>query len=236
MPSDLSIVLLSLRVAAVAMLFALPTGFAVAWLLARRRVRGRFVIEAVVSLPLALPPVVIGFGLLALLGNRGPLGGLFGDGLAFTWIAASLASAVVAFPLIVRSFVVSLEAIDSRLELAARSLGAGPWRVLLTVTVPLAYRGLLAGALLGFVRALSEFGATIVVAGNIPGRTQTLPLGIFTRISAGDDAAAVRLVAVSVSLALATLLAHDYLLRRGAVGGRRRAWRRGWRRWTDAGA
>ena len=216
MSPDLTIVMLSLRVAAVAMLLALPIGFGLAWLLVRKQVRGRFLIEALVSLPLALPPVVVGYGLLIVLGSRGPF-----DGLAFTAFAASLASAIVAFPLIVRTFMVALDGVDPRLELAARSLGAGPWRVLLTVTVPLAYRGLLAGALIGFVRALSEFGATIVVAGNIPGRTQTVPLGIFTRIQAGDDAAAVRLVAVSIGLAIAALLVHDYLLRRGGLAGRR---------------
>ncbi len=213
--------MLSLRVAALAMLLALPIGFGLAWILVRKQVRGRFLIEAVVSLPLALPPVVVGYGLLILLGDRGPFGGLFGGGLVFTAYAASLASAIVAFPLIVRTFVVALEGVDPRLELAARSLGAGPWRVLLTVTIPLAYRGLMAGALIGFVRALSEFGATIVVAGNIPGRTQTLPLGIFTRIQAGDDEAAVRLVVVSIGLAIATLVVHDYLLRRGGLTGRR---------------
>ena len=221
MSSDLSIVMLSLRVAALAMMLALPIGFGLAWILVRKRVRGRFLIEAIVSLPLALPPVVIGYGLLILLGGRGPFGGLFGSGLVFTAYAASLASAIVAFPLIVRTFIVALEGVDPRLELAARSLGAGPWRVLLTITVPLAYRGLMAGALIGFVRALSEFGATIVVAGNIPGRTQTLPLGIFTRIQAGDDEAAVRLVLVSIGLAIATLVVHDYLLRRGGLAGRR---------------
>lgn len=216
MSSDLTIVLLSLRVAAVAMLIVLPIGFGLAWVLVRKQVRGRFLIEAIVSLPLALPPVVIGYGLLILLGSRGPF-----DGLAFTAFAASLASAIVALPLVVRTFVVALDGVDPRLELAARSLGAGPWRVLLTVTIPLAYRGLLAGALIGFVRALSEFGATIVVAGNIPGRTQTLPLGIFTRIQAGDDSAAVRLVIISVALAVVTLVVHDLLLRRGGLSGRR---------------
>ncbi|MDP6824017.1 MAG: molybdate ABC transporter permease subunit [Dehalococcoidia bacterium] len=216
MSSDLTIVLLSLRVASVAMLLALPIGFALAWLLVRKQIRGRFLVEAVVSLPLALPPVVIGYGLLILLGSKGPF-----EGVAFTAFAASLASAIVALPLIVRTFVVALDGVDPRLELAARSLGAGSWRVLMTVTIPLAYRGLLAGALIGFVRALSEFGATIVVAGNIPGRTQTVPLGIFTRIQAGDDSAALRLVAVSIGLAIATLIVHDLLLRRGGLSGRR---------------
>ncbi len=214
MSSDLTIVFLSLRVAVLAMLIALPIGFALAWLLVRKAIRGRFLIEAVVSLPLALPPVVIGYALLILLGSRGPF-----DGLAFTTFAASLASAIVALPLIVRTFVVALDGVDPRLELAARSLGSGPWRVLVTVTIPLAYRGLLAGVLIGFVRALSEFGATIVVAGNIPGRTQTLPLGIFTRIQAGDDSAAVRLVVVSVVLAVTTLVVHGFLLKRGGRSG-----------------
>ena len=137
-------------------------------------------------------------------------------------MAGSLAAAIVSFPLVVRTFIVALEGVDIRLEAAARSLGAGPWRTFYMVTVPLAYRGLIAGSLLGFVRALSEFGATIVVAGNIPGQTQTLPLGIFTRLQAGDDGLAIRLIVISVLLAVGSLLVHNYLLSRARTGVRER--------------
>lgn len=218
MASDISIVLLSLRVAALATAITLPLGIAVAWLLVRKRPPGRFIIDALVSMPLALPPVVVGYALLVTFGASGPAGrainAVFGTDLVFTWIAAALAAAIVSFPLVVRAFMVALAGVDPRLEIAARSLGAGPWRVFFTVTLPLAYRGGAAGVLIGFVRALSEFGATIVVAGNIPGRTQTLPLAIFTRLSAGDDALVVRLALISVALAAISLLIHNYLLAR----------------------
>ena len=222
MSSEGEVILLSLRVAAFAMLGLVPISLGIAWMLVRRNPRGRWLIEALVSMPLALPPVVIGFGLLWLFSPTGPLGeaidGVFGGDLVFTWFAASLASAIVALPLVVRTFVIALEAVDPRLELAARSLGAGPWRTFAHVTIPIAARGLLAGVLIGFVRALSEFGATIVVAGNIPGQTQTLPLAIFTRIQTGDDSLAIRLVVISVTLALASLLLHNRLVGRLASG------------------
>ena len=222
MSSEGEVILLSLRVAASAMLGLVPISLGIAWMLVRRNPRGRWLIEALVSMPLALPPVVIGFGLLWLFSPTGPLGeaidSVFGSDLVFTWFAASLASAIVALPLVVRTFVIALEAVDPRLELAARSLGAGPWQTFAHVTVPLAARGLLAGVLIGFVRALSEFGATIVVAGNIPGQTQTLPLAIFTRIQIGDDNVAIRLVVISVALALASLLMHNRLVGRLAAG------------------
>ena len=222
MSSEGEVFLLSLRVAALAMLGLVPISLGIAWTLVRRNPRGRWLIEALVSMPLALPPVVIGFGLLWLFSPTGPLGeaidSVFGGDLVFTWFAASLASAIVALPLVVRTFVIALETVDPRLELAARSLGAGPWRTFVHVTVPIAARGLLAGVLIGFVRALSEFGATIVVAGNIPGQTQTLPLAIFTRIQTGDDNVAIRLVVISVALALASLLMHNRLVGRLAGG------------------
>lgn len=227
MASDISIILLSLRVALVATAITLPLAMATAWLLVRRNPRGRIVIEVLVSMPLALPPVVIGFGLLWIFSPTGVLGGaidgIFGRDVVFTWVAGSLAAAIVSFPLVVRTFMVALEGVDIRLEAAARSLGAGPWRTFYTVTVPLAYRGLIAGSLLGFVRALSEFGATIVVAGNIPGQTQTLPLGIFTRLQAGDDELAIRLIIISVVLAAGSLLIHNYLLARARSGERDRS-------------
>lgn len=213
----LQIVGLTLQVAVVGTAINLPIALCVSWLIVKRRIRGRLVVDALVSLPLAVPPVVVGYALLLLLGRNGALGGLL-DGLGvevvFTWFAAALAAAVVSFPLMARSIMIAMGEVDERLEMAARSLGAGALRAALTITIPLAYRGILAGTLLGFVRAVSEFGATIVVAGNIPGKTQTLPLAIYSRVIAGDDALAIRLIAVSVGLAVATLLLHNRLLGR----------------------
>ena len=215
---DFSVIRLTLQVAVVATAINFPVALALSWLVVKKNVRGRFLIDLLVSLPLALPPVAIGYFLLLMLGRNGPVGsvlhGLLGIDLVFTWVAAALASAVVSFPLIARTIMVAMGGVDERLEASARSLGAGPARVFFTVTVPLAYSGILAGVLLGFVRALSEFGATIVVAGNIPGRTQTLPLAIFTNVQTGDNDAALRLVAVSIGLAVVTLLVHNWLLER----------------------
>ncbi len=222
MNSDISIVALSLQIALVATVVTLPLGMILAWLLVRKQFKGKFVLDVVVSLPLALPPVVIGYALLWVVGANGWIGqlseSLFGSTLAFTWIAAALAAAIVSLPLVVRSFAAALSGVDPRLEIAARGLGAGPVRTFFTVTLPLAYRGVIAGGLLGFVRALSEFGATIVVAGNIPGRTQTVPSAIFTRISAGDTDSAWRLALVSVVLGVAALAVHNWLLKRSANG------------------
>ena len=221
---DLPLVSLTLQVALVATLINLPIGLGVSWLLVKRRIRGRFIIDMLVSLPLALPPVAVGFFLLLLLGREGPVGaavhGLLGVDIVFTWVAAAFASAVVSFPLLARAMMIAMGEVDPRLEMSARSLGAGPWRVALTVTIPLAYRGILAGVLLGFVRALSEFGATIVVAGNIAGRTQTLPLAIYTNVQLRDDATALRLIAMAIALAVVTLLAHNWLLQRASQGRR----------------
>ena len=161
MSSDVSIILLSLRVALVATAITLPIGMVIAWILVRRRPPGRFVIDALVSLPLALPPVVVGYALLVVFSVSGPLGrfinAIFGSDLVFSWLAAVLAAAIVSLPLVVRSFMLAIAGVDMRLELSARSLGAGPWRTFLTITLPLAYRGIVAGVLLGFIRALSEF-------------------------------------------------------------------------------
>ena len=217
---DLSLVALTLRIALVATAINLPIGLAVSWLLVKRRVRGRVLIDMLVSLPLALPPVAIGFFLLLLLGREGPIGvpvhQLLGIDVVFTWVAAALAAAVVSFPLLVRAIMVAMGEVDPRLEMTARSLGSGPWRVAFTITIPLSYRGILAGVLLGFVRALSEFGATIVVAGNIPGRTQTLPLAMYSSVQVRDDATAFRLIAVALGLAVASLLVHNWLLEKAA--------------------
>lgn len=218
MTSEATIIFLSLRIAALAMLIAIPSGMILAWLLARKEFRGKFLLDTLVSLPLAVPPVVVGYFLLWSIGGNSWIGkaweSLFGGNLAFTWLAASLAAAVVALPLIVRSFAAALQGVDPQLETAARVLGAGPWRTFLTITLPLAYRGVLAGVLLGFVRALSEFGATIVVAGNIPGSTQGIPSAIFTRLSTGDTGTAWRLAFVSIAIGVAALLVHNYLLNR----------------------
>ena len=216
---DLHPILLTLQVAVAATLINVPLALAVSWLVVKRRVPGRILIEAVVSLPLALPPVAVGLFLLLLLGRDGPIGGLLdgilGVDVVFTWVAAAIASAVVSFPLMARAIMVAMGDVDERLEMSARSLGAGPLRVAATITVPLAYRGILAGLLLGFVRAVGEFGATITVAGNIPGRTQTLPLAIYQKVQTRDDDAALALAGVSIVLAAATLLVHNWLLERG---------------------
>ena len=218
----LQVVGLTLQVALVATALNLPIALCVSWLIVKRRIPGRLLMDVLVSLPLAVPPVVVGYLLLLLLGNNGPVGAILsrylGLEVVFTWFAAALAAAAVSFPLMARAVMIAMDGVDEQLEMAARSLGAGALRVALTITLPLAYRGILAGTLLGFVRAISEFGATIVVAGNIPGKTQTLPLAIFSRVQLGDDALALRLIAVSVALAVATLLAHNRLLERSKRG------------------
>lgn len=220
---DLSLLALTLRIAAVATLANIPLALAVSWLVVKKKVRGRLMIDVVVSLPLAVPPVVVGFFLLLVLGREGPVGALayrvLGTDIVFTWVAAAIASAVMSFPLMARSIMVAMGDVDERLEMSARSLGAGPWWAAFTVTIPLAYRGIAAGILLGFVRALSEFGATITVAGNIPDRTQTLALAIFSNVQLREDAVAMRLAAVSITLAVATLLVHNWLVTRAARRG-----------------
>ena len=211
-------VALTLRVAAVATAVNLPVAVLLAWLVVKKRIRGGFLLDVAASLPLAVPPVVVGYMLLLLLGRRGPVGRLsesvFGWEVAFTWVAAAAAAAVVSFPLVARAVMVAMSEVDERLERSARTLGAGPLRVALTITLPLAYPGILAGTLLGFIRALSEFGATIIVAGNIPGKSQTLPLAIYDSIQLGRDSETLTLVAVSVVLAVATLVVHNWLLAR----------------------
>ena len=218
---DLTMLGLTLQVATVATAVNIPIALVLSWLIVKRNVRGRLVLDVLISLPLAIPPVAVGFFLLQVMGREGPVGSvlhsLLGIDIVFTWVAAALASAVVSFPLMARTIMVAMGAVDERLEMSARSLGANPLRVVLTVTIPLAYRGVLAGVLLGFVRAMSEFGATIVVAGNTPGRTQTLPLAIFSKVQLGEDDAAFALVGVSIGLAVATLLVHNWLLERARL-------------------
>ncbi|MFQ6018656.1 MAG: molybdate ABC transporter permease subunit [Kiloniellaceae bacterium] len=210
---------LSLRVAVWSVLTSLPAGLFVAWLLARREFPGKTALNGVVHLPLVLPPVVVGYLLLVLLGRDGPLGRwlleVFGVSLPFTWQGAALAAAVMAFPLMVRAMRLSLEAVDRRLEAAARTLGAGPPAVFATVTLPLMAPGILVGALLGFARSLGEFGATITFAANIPGQTRTLPLALFGVIQTpGGESDALRLAVLSVLLALVALAASEIAARR----------------------
>ena len=203
-----------MRVGLAATLVALPIAFAIAWLLARGRFPGKILIEAIVYLPLVVPPVVTGWFLLLAFAPGGPLGFL-SDGVLFRWTGAAIAAGVMALPLMVRAIRLSIEAVDRRLEGAARTLGAGPWRVFWTITLPLSLPGLLAGTVLGFARSLGEFGATITFVSNVPGQTQTLPLAIYAALQRPDgDAIALRLSALSVAVALAALVASELLARR----------------------
>jgi len=216
----LPVTLFTLGVALLGTLLILPGGVALGWLLARRRWPGKALVETLVALPLVIPPVATGLILLKLFGRRGPLGVFlehtFGIEIVFTWKAVVLATAVMALPLLVRTARVAFEEVPARLEQVARTLGAGPWRVFFTVTLPLARRGLLAGCVLAFARALGEFGATVMVAGMIPGETITLALGIYHEVQLGHDGAALGLLAVSVTLAFGALAASEWLLRRRA--------------------
>jgi len=217
-PLETEAVRLSLRVAVAAVAGSLPIGLFIAWLLARREFPGKTIVNGLVHLPLILPPVVVGYLLLVLLGRRGPLGAwlydVFGITIAFTWKGAAIASAVMAFPLMVRAIRLSLESVDRRLEHAARTLGASPLRVFLTVTLPLTMPGILTGIVLGFARSIGEFGATITFVSNIPGETRTLPLALFSMVQTpGGDQGAVRLVIISVVLAMAALVASEVLAR-----------------------
>jgi molybdate transport system permease protein len=205
-------------VSALATVCILPFGLAVAWLLARRDWPGKSVIETLISLPLVMPPVATGLILLKLLGRRGPLGGFlhdqFGSDIVFTWKAVLISLGVMSFPLLVRSARIAFEEVNPRLEQIAHTLGAGPWRVFVTITVPLAARGVAAGLILSFARALGEFGATIMVAGNIPGQTSTLSLAIFQSVQLGQDADAYRLLGVSTLLAFAAVWTSECIIRR----------------------
>jgi molybdate transport system permease protein len=209
---------LSLKVAFWSVCVSLPPAMAVAWLLARKEFPGKVVVDAVVHLPLVLPPVVVGFGLLLLLGRQGPLGAILaplGISFAFKWTGAALAAAVMGFPLLVRALRLSLEAMDARLESAARTLGAGPWRVYVTITIPLIFPGIVTGVLLSFARSLGEFGATITFVSNIPGETQTLPLAIYAATQVpGGEKAALALSGISVLLSFAALAGSEWLARR----------------------
>ena len=217
-PDEWDAVRLSLKVATVAMLASLPFGIAVAWLLARREFWGKSLINGLVHLPLVLPPVVTGYLLLLGFGTRGPIGAFlaeYGIVFSFRWTGAALACAVMGFPLMVRAIRLSIEAVDTRLEAAASTLGANAAWVFLTVTLPLMIPGIIAGMILCFAKAMGEFGATITFVSNIPGETQTLPSAIysFTQVPGGDPEA-LRLTAISVVISLGALMASEVLARR----------------------
>lgn len=218
-PDEWQALALSLRVAGWCMVLGLLPGIALAWLLARRDFLGKSLLDALLHLPMVLPPVVPGYLLLLAFGRHGPIGSRlaewFGISLAFHWTGAVLASLVMSLPLLVQPIRLSFQLIDSRLEQAARTLGASPWRVFLTITLPLAAPGILVGAILAFSRSLGEFGATITFVGNIAGETRTLPLAIYSLVQQpGGDAAALRLVWLSLGLSLAALLASQAVTRR----------------------
>jgi len=217
-PAEWEALQLSLKVAFWSVLCSLPLAVAVAMLLARSNFPGKSLFDAVVHLPLVLPPVVVGYFLL-LLGRRGPLGALleeyFGVIVAFRWTGAAIAAGVMGFPLMVRAIRLSVEAVDNGLEAAARTLGASRWRVFFTVTLPLTLPGILTGVLLSFARSLGEFGATITFVSNIPGETRTLPLAIYTQTQVpGGDAAALRLSVIAIVLSVVALMLSEWLVQR----------------------
>lgn len=214
---------LSLKVSLVAVALMLPISYALAWLLARHRFPGKILVDALVHLPLVIPPVVTGWLLLILFGRTGPIGAwlesTFGITLIFRWTGAALAAGIMALPLMVRAMRLSIDAVDRRLEEAARTLGASRWRTYATVTLPLSLPGLVAGAVLGFARSIGEFGATITFVSNIPGETQTLPLAIYVALQVpGGEGAVTRLAILSVLLSLAALLISEVLARRSGAG------------------
>lgn len=215
-PEEMNALWLSAKVAFFATVLSLPLAIALAWWLERRAFPGKFLIDALVQLPMVLPPVVPGYLLLLLLGTQGPLGRWleqqFGVVVAFNWKGAVLAAAVMAFPLMVQPIRLGFRLIDARLEHAAATLGARPWRVFATITLPLAAPGLIAGCVLCFSRSLGEFGATMAFVGNIPGETRTLPLAIYSLTHLpGGEAGAMRLALLSIALAVVALLASHWI-------------------------
>lgn len=213
---ELSAIYLSLKIASIAVLLALPPAIAVAWLLARKSFWGKNLLNGIVHLPLVLPPVVIGYLLLILMAKKGIVGHYlwewFGISLSFSWRGAVLASMVMAFPLMVRSIRLAFENVDPKLEQAGRTLGASPLKVFITLTLPLSFSGIIAGAVLGFARSLGEFGATITFVSNIPNETQTIPAALYTFIETPDgELAAMRLCLVAVGISLGALGVSEWL-------------------------
>jgi len=217
--AEYAAIFLSLKVSIVATLLSLPFGFVLAYLMTYRQFRGKVALDVIVNLPLTLPPVVIGYILLILLGQKGFIGQHLlqplGIKIIFTWKAAVVATSVVGFPLLVRSIRIGMETIDQGLIQASRTLGAGWLDCMLSIILPLSLRGIIAGSALMFARGLGEFGATIIVAGNVPGLTQTIPLAIYEYASSpSGDSMAMALCAISVVISVAVLLFHEYLIRR----------------------
>lgn len=213
-------VILSLKVSTVAVAVSLPFGILMAWVLVRCRFPGKSLLDSLIHLPLVLPPVVVGYLLLISMGRKGIIGewlyNWFGFSFTFSWRGAALAAAVVAFPLMVRAIRLALEAVDMRLELAARTLGASPLRVFFTITLPLSLPGIIVGTVLAFARSLGEFGATITFVSNIPGETRTIPLAMYSLLETpGAEMDAARLCIIAIILALASLLASEWLTRWG---------------------
>ncbi|WP_099118641.1 molybdate ABC transporter permease subunit [Xenorhabdus ishibashii] len=213
-------ILLSLKISGIAVLFSLPFGILMAWILARCQFFGKSLLDSMIHLPLVLPPVVVGYLLLISMGRRGVIGEYlydwFGVSFAFSWTGAALASAVVAFPLMVRAIRLSLESVDRRLEQAARTLGAGAFKVFFTITLPLSLPGIIVGAVLAFARSLGEFGATITFVSNIPAETRTIPLAMYTLLEMpGAETAAARLCVIAIALALISLMLSEWLTRWG---------------------
>ncbi|WP_187335089.1 molybdate ABC transporter permease subunit [Novosphingopyxis iocasae] len=222
--AEWGVVALSLKVSLTAMAATLPAAFALAWVLARGRFPGRFLLDALVHLPLVLPPVVIGWLLLIAFGADGPVGrwleSWFGVTVIFRWTGAAIAAAVMALPLMVRAIRLSIEQIDRRLEGAARTLGASRIHAFFTISLPLCFPGILAGTILGFARSIGEFGATITFVSNIPGETRTLPLAIYSALQVpGAEAEVLRLALISIALSLGALIASEALARRGQRSG-----------------
>ncbi|WP_409501053.1 molybdate ABC transporter permease subunit [Mannheimia glucosida] len=218
-PQELNAIVLSLKVASIAVVLALPLAVWVAWLLARKQFWGKNLLNGIVHLPLVLPPVVIGYLLLISMAKRGVIGQYlwewFHFSLSFSWKGAVLASMVMAFPLMVRSIRLAFEAVDPKLEQAARTLGATPLKVFFTLTLPLSFSGIIAGGVLGFARSLGEFGATITFVSNIPNQTQTIPAALFTFIETPDgEMAAARLCLVAILISLIALFCSEWLAER----------------------
>lgn len=225
-PAELTAIALSLKVATVATVCSLPFGIALGWLLARTRFPGKLLFDTLLYLPLVLPPVVTGYVLLIAFGSQGPIGRFLAEYLhfsfAFRWTGAALASAIMGFPLMVRAIRLSIEAVDPRLEQAASTLGANRWRVFFGVTLPLAWPGLMAGAVLSFAKALGEFGATITFVSNIPGETQTLSSAIYGLMQVpGAESGLLRLALVAVAISFAAVLASEWLVQRQRAGTQR---------------
>ena len=211
-------IVLSIQIAILATIINLPIALLISWLIVKKQIRGSAALELLMTIPLAIPPTIIGFFVLVIFGINGPIGkitnDIFGFNIIFTWIAATLVTAIISFPLMARAIIVSMSEVNPNLEKPARGLGAGPIKVFFSITVPLSYRGILAGSLICFVRALSEFGATIIVAGNMPKKTQTISLAIYSAIQSGDESTAFSLSAVALGIAIVSLVVYNILLKK----------------------